>query len=116
MTTAPSAPTWPTNKLTSGRRRLSNREEPCHAAAKRTPLNLGHLAAPPPDRRELLRVGHLVQGPPPELEPASVGLQPSRVAAERAIIRLGNGSYSVNVEGQNTFRLRGTSATLAATE
>ena len=43
----------------------------------RVPLHLGHLAAPPAHRRELLRVGRLVQSPSPELGTRPVGLRPS---------------------------------------
>ena len=41
----------------------------------RDTLHLGHLAASPPHRRELLYVGHLVQGPSPKLGTRPVGLR-----------------------------------------
>ena len=62
-------------------------------------------------------MGRLVQGTLPGLDQNPVRVQPSRVDAEpHRVAEQANskhGGFDVNIEGQNSFQLRGRSATLA---
>ena len=85
----------------------------------RNTLHLGHLAAQTADRRKLVRMGRLVQGPPSDWAKVPSDFNqaqwmPNHTALlNKRIAEWELSHYSVAIEGQNSFQLRGKSVTLA---